>query len=54
MFWEKNLARVFAKKKEIIPVNRIVVRIRMRILFERCGRICWSATAAPVLVLEIA
>lgn len=53
MLLEKNLARDFVRKNEIIPVIKIIMRRRIKILLEKCWRSSWIATAAPVLVFEI-
>jgi len=54
MFFEKYFAIFLVKKKEIIPEIIIVAIINIKTLSEGAPKISLIATAAPVLVLEIA
>lgn len=53
MFFEKNIANFFNKKKEIIPEMKIVIKMRIREFDSREPIIFFIATAAPVLVFEM-
>ena len=53
ILFEKNFAKDFVKKKEIIPEIKMTKSINNKLFPERFPIICWIATAAPVLVFEI-